>query len=582
MMRHALRGLAVVIAVAAILDPALQVERPQPIAVDLRVLDMDPRAEDVRRLVSDRLGDVIDLSGRRPPSHVVWIGNAIGDERRPQNTPVSVVLLPAPAPNVAVASVRQPSRAPIRQAVSIEAIYEASGVAGHTSVLFLRSDTVEVATVEHRWTSENDRFATRFRYVPPSAGVHRLVVGARPLAAERDTRDNQADVDVTVTNDALDVLVYEPRPSWNATFVRRALEADGRFRVASIARPSRSVYARNTSAPAATQLVADQLEPFDVVVVGAPDALRAGEVDALQRFARVRGGTIVFLADRRAAGSYASLLDSTTFDEVLLENPVKMVNDVAEELRASEFIIPRQPRVPSVTLATVAHGSSRIDAASVRPLGPGRIVYWGAADAWRFRGEGSSFARFWQSAIADLAVDAPAKLDLDVRPRIVAPGQEIDIRVAIRRTELREADGRLAIPAISARLVGSDGAAEAVRLWPSAEVGVFRGRVRTARAGKYDLHVTAAGISADAVVQVMDSSLHAPRGDGRALRVLASTTGGVVATDSDLGPLEQRLRSQAATREVRTVRPLRSMWWFTLFAVSLCAEWTLRRRGGLR
>ncbi len=47
--------------------------------------------------------------------------------------------------------------------------------------------------------------------------------------------------------------------------------------------------------------------PASVLIVGGPDALTASEVDLIERFVRVRGGTAVLLPERAPSGSATRL-----------------------------------------------------------------------------------------------------------------------------------------------------------------------------------------------------------------------------------------------------------------------------------
>jgi len=59
-------------------------------------------------------------------------------------------------------------------------------------------------------------------------------------------------------------------------------------------------------------------------------------------------------------------------------------------------------------------------------------------------------------------------------------------------------------------------------------------------------------------------------------------TGGVVVASSDLSPLVQHLLEIPRPSRRVAAHPMRSTWWMVAFAAALCAEWTLRRRRGLR
>src|SRR5207237_6844110 len=81
-----------------------------------------------------------------------------------------------------------------------------------------------------------------------------------------------------------------------STFVRRALEADRRFAVASRVVTSRNVSSAEGQAPS-TLADPSLLELYDVIVVGAPAALTPGDVSGLEQFLRRRGGAVLLLYD---------------------------------------------------------------------------------------------------------------------------------------------------------------------------------------------------------------------------------------------------------------------------------------------
>ena len=105
-----------------------------------------------------------------------------------------------------------------------------------------------------------------------------------------------ADVVVDVRRDPLRVEFYDPRPSWATTFVRRALEADARFQVATLSSTSRGISAQTGGA---VPLDDPRLDAFDVVIVGGLDRLSAADVRALDRYMRERGGAVVVVPDQR-------------------------------------------------------------------------------------------------------------------------------------------------------------------------------------------------------------------------------------------------------------------------------------------
>ncbi len=127
------------------------------------------------------------------------------------------------------------------------------------------------------------------------------------------------------------VVVHERRPSWGATFVRRALVDDPRMTVT--ARTDVAPQVSALAAPAADSLDDAQLDRARVVIVGAPDALTAADVQRLEHFVRRRGGSLVLVPDRPFSGAVTRLL-AQRWRERLTEGP-----EVAGPLRASEWLL---------------------------------------------------------------------------------------------------------------------------------------------------------------------------------------------------------------------------------------------------
>ena len=141
-------------------------------------------------------------------------------------------------------------------------------------------------------------------------------------------------------------MVFDARPSWTSTFVRRALEDDGRFSVDYRARvaPALTAGTRNASFDTAT------LDEMSAVIVGGPDALTSDDVTLLERYVRVRGGTVVLLPERRSAGASARLFQGP-WTEHLTAN-----SQPIGPLRASEIL--RMTNVPSAATVVARSGTA--------------------------------------------------------------------------------------------------------------------------------------------------------------------------------------------------------------------------------
>jgi hypothetical protein len=370
------------------------------------------------------------------------------------------------------------------------------------------------------------------------------------------------------------VLVYEGRPSFATTFVRRALEGDARFQAVSVSGISRglSVRAAADSAAPPERFQANALDRFDCIVVGGLDGLTAADVDALDRFARVRGGSVALVPDRLPSSrNVEALLPPGRLREMLLETQAALTMSAGlPRLDASELLMIDDRVAGDEVLA-----ASTAPVIVVSPHGDGRVLLSGALDAWRFRG--GDFDRFWRSTIAGLALAAPPPIDVRVSPALVVAGERVRIVATIRRNTFDQAAGDAS--AVAASVDGR----EPVRLWPDAARGVFSGTFAAPDGrGVHRVEVVtgatpAAAGSAPFVVRT--EVARALDTNGPPLSVLAAAHGGVDASPDRLSRLEDHLRASmvSPTTKVR-VRPMRSAWWMAPFVGFLTIGWWFARK----
>jgi hypothetical protein len=585
-----LRGAAIVTALVGLVDPAWTARRRAPVSIEVNAVGHPAAGDDVRRRLTASLSGEVTLDSDAEPAAVVLVGDARAMTSMTRDAvPISTVAFAPPAaPNVRIVAADDPDPVRVGWAATFHAAVEARGLAGRTSRIVLEERGAELGHLEHRWSRESEQFDVALRYTPPASGTSIVTLRVVPLDGETTTSDNAADLRLAVSGDRFRILVHEPRPSWNVTFVRRALEEDPSFDVSTLVQASKGLEVRAGTPPAG--LTTDALEPFDAVLVGAPEELRASELDALKAFARRRGGTVVLLPDRRPSGRYLDLIPSPQFDEVLVENPIELGSIAGAPLRATELAVHRAGVLGGEILASLDQGKGRRPVVLEWPDGAGRVLFSGAMDAWRFRAAADDgFGRFWRARVAEAAMAAPGRVEVTIRPGVPAPDEPVAIRARIRPTELEDAPGGVRTPSIRARLVGGDGSVQFVRLWPTAEQGVFDGRFQAPPAGRYDLQVdTATGVrprdlNVDTVVSVVAGARH-PSGDvagsAAAVRLIPATTGGVAVSTADLAPLERHLRSLSSGDVERTERPAHSVALVIAFTALLCAEWTIRRRRG--
>jgi hypothetical protein len=405
-------------------------------------------------------------------------------------------------------------------------------------------------------------------------------VRALPANGEVTSADNVCDVGLRVVNRPFRVLTWETRPSWSAAFVRRALEADPAFQVSSATRSSHGIDTRSGTPPAA--LTAGELASFDVAVIGAPEELSRRDVGALDGFVRDRGGAVVFLPDRAPSGAFRALLPAARFDEALLDRPSTITAAGGAAFQASEFAAPSDGQSGGDAIAVMTEAGKARPVVVSWPRGAGLVVFSGALDAWRFRGAaGSSFAKFWTSAVASLAAQSPPPLSVSVEPPFAAPGDRLRIHARYRATELMKAGAATRVPAVAAEVVSADGQATAVRLWPGSSAGEYEGTFAPPAAGHFEIRVSGdAGIVADVPLVVATGARS--RRLAPAPRWLSGATGGVAVDASNTAAVETFLRALPRPSAPVEVYLMRSPWWLLPFTVALCLEWGLRRRKGVR
>jgi hypothetical protein len=580
-----LRGIAIGMAIIAILNPACtrRSEVPLPVLVRSGSSEASDRAlaDRVRQRLAASMPGQLDVDSPEPPRAIVVTGDAIAIDDLPPEVPVSTVTAAAPtARNVGIHDV---SSSPVMLAgwtSSIVATVVATQVAGESSIIILEHEGIELGRVDHQWAADIETFEARFTLVPPTPGVRAMRIVAKPLDGEATAADNHADLRLMVEDRQLKVLVHEPRPSWATAFIRRVLEEEPLLDVAGLARPSRGVEVRAGSAP--ERLGFDSVTPFDVVVVGAPEDLHQEEIEVLERFARVRGGTFVLVPDRRPAGAYLKLIPAASFEERLLENPV-IAAGAGVNLRGSEFAVAVRPAPAVDVIASLKQSKGEEPVIMAWPMGAGRGMFAGVLDAWRHRDRAGEFAAFWRAHIASAGSASPRRVEASLIPGIASPGQRVTLHVRLRPTEFSSEQQSIELPTVSASLTHPDGSIEPIRLWASAQSGSFAGHFQTPREGKFIVKASAGPGVTHETALIVSNTTRAPGLDApQTVRLLSQTTGGIAVTEEDLARLEAHLAGLPLPSIDRSVHPARSTLWVTAFVLLLCAEWGVRRRGGRR
>lgn len=565
MIRMALRSIAILIAVAAVVDPAWSTSRPQRdrlIVVDLvdgtgETLLSSIRASLSNHEIESREGAQSELPCGPQDRCVIVADGSVGtqlpaDLRRP----VLIAVRPGGAANIAVRSVLA-SSAHASAAGMLRVQLQRVGDVPDTTIV-VRDGAAVVGTVTHKWGADSAA-AIDVPWWPIDAGARTLRVEAVAANGESATFDNVMDIGVSVETNPVRVLVFDARPSWNSTFVRRALEDDPRLAVEHRARIAPSLSAGTRSGV----LDAQTLENTPVAIVGDPDALTPADVALFDRYVRVRGGSLILLPERRITGGAARLLDGQ-WTEHLLPSP-----EAVGALRASELL--RATNLPLTTQVLAQSGGSSSIVAL--PRGHGRVIVSGAMDAWRFRD--AAFDDFWRSTIVE-AGEAGASLAIAFDSDLAPTGDRMPFTVHRRSFEARDA---LEITVTSQC---GDGERSSVRVWPSGDVNAFNGELQLTDAA-CELRATVGDRSATAHVSSSVSPARGAEGTLAELERSVIAAGGAVSEAGDTASLARQLASNVtATSQVVSIRPMNSLWWMFPFAGCLAVEWWLRRRDGLR
>ena len=569
-----LRVLSVMLATAGLIDPAIRLQRHVPAPVRLVADADDPDASAVAGRLRAALGGTVDFRLDKADGAIptVLIGDARDDAIGDGDGPLSVVSLEE-SPSLAIVDAPGTISLMPGSATRIPVTLHGVGLAGRTTAVVLEQDGVELARVDHAWKGEGSA-NVHLPYIAPVAGARRLTVRVEPAAAERRLRDNQADILAMTTDRPARVAVVETRPSWLAGLTRRALETNPDIRVSSLLRTSRGIESRAGDPPAFIQ--AQQLWPFDVVLVGGPEELQKNEVEALWQFAGRRGGTVILLPDKAPSGPYAQRLPGKSSEHLLNEPRILDPAGVLASEVLSMHPLPRGGRA----LAMLGPAPVIVS----WPVGDGRIVFSGALDAWRYRGDPKSrVGQFWRDELLSAALSAPPAVRIVVEPAVVRPGGSVRVKVRLRQTEW--ADGRgaeIALPAVEARVSDSSGTLETIRLWPDVEPGSFRGELVPAAPGIHTIRAETAQHAAAETTVLVDATAAPAPSRPAALEDVATVSGGVSVAASQLDPLVQHLSSVSRSSAAIAVHPFRSAWWTWVFSALLCGEWALRRRMGLR
>ena len=583
MMARLLRGIAILIALLAIFDPVITTERatrPQVAIVAATVEDSALARRTAEEL--DGSYDVV-IGPFTGASASVIVGRILPEHVNDLASPVFAVLDDRTDGAVTIEAIHAPRRASLESRVPVRIIARVRNGGGRRVTVSLLAGAVTAESVTQDITTDDVRLDLPLSFIPTDTGVAALRVSATIDGGEGTLADIAVEIDLTRDR----VLFYDPRPSWMSTFVRRVVEQDTRFEVSSRTITSRDISTDIGQPPSLGD--DDAIAPFDVIVVGAPEALRESDVRDLDTFMRRRGGSVILLLDRRVDGPHDRLTGVTAWRLARHDGGVSIDPRGSDSsgLRASEIT---WPAALPANARSVAHtGASPSPAEPVvweTAVGAGRLIVSGALDAWRFRDAAiSGFDVFWTRTLAGAAAAAPAEIDVRLEQPVLSPGSTTEVIVTLREISLEPpAIGETVRVAIAATLESAR-ASDSLRLWPGGPVGTLRGVIRAPNeAGVYRVVISGSErhSSGSAPLLVMNDARAPAPEEPEFVAMWASAHGGSVVPATEMETLPDRLAAALAAESRRVSwHPMRSGWWIIPFALALGTEWWWRRRRGL-
>ena len=548
----AARWLAILIGLLGALDPAVMSMRATRADVALVALNKSDSA--LGRQVADRLDKRFSVV-RGPwdnAAATVVVGSTLPD-RMPSGTVFGVR---EARPRYTVPYPTYLTSFDVPRSVTAEARFPVS-VGWAYGRIELRANGVVVDTASADLSGGGRTF-----YVTPTA-VGPLVISTTVTEGSRSVT---AEALTNVVDRRSAVLFFDRRPSWMSTFVRRSLEQDRRFAVASRVVTSRNV-STDAGQPPSTLDDPSLLELYDVIVVGAPGSLTAADVAGLEAFLRRRGGAVVMLYDETpAAGAHDRLTGVTRWTTATSQAPVAArATDDTLALRFTESAWPSALPATAEQRATTKVNAAQRPIVWTNALGAGQVIVSGALDAWKFRDRSTSgFDEFWRATIARAASEAQDAVAIEVGPNLLEPGERTVVRVTLRDT--------LAKPAVMLDSTRLD-------VWPGERAGEFVARVPAPAIGEHWVRATAAGARAEAPVVVREKVQRLERNDWATIQTLATATGGMTGT---LDQVESAVRAKVGSEQrMEKWWPMRTGWWIVPLALLLGFEWFVRRRAGL-
>jgi hypothetical protein len=595
------RVAAILMAIAAVIDPTVRSLRtPRPV-ISVVATNAWRDSTEISRVVGQLDNTFSVVRGAFPSAAgTVIVGNVLPPWADLLASPVVAVAPTSRPREVTIRRIEAPAVATTDARVTIAATIathrQSPAKEGRPDSVVVELVHDQVVVSRHVAPVHTDSvYSVPLHVVPVQAAPMVLRLQAYPVGAPDTT---QSDLMVDVRSTKHSVLFFDRRPSWMSTFVRRALERDPRFVVSSRVITSSNVSRETGNTPPGLDEVA-RASQYDVVVIGAPDALTRADVNGVQTLLASRGAGVVVLPDHAAVGLLGNLLGFEKWNTPVLRTPVDIVPTPGslaahDSLRLRGMAIGVPATLPAGAEAIASIGTTPQQVVVWRlPVGHGTLAVSGAFDAWRYRdATQSTFDAAWRDIINDVANRRQKAMDVRVAPALVTPGTPVHLTVHVRDPLARAGDALLvsvqprafdtASPP-SAPLADTSEKTVIVThagVTSDQHVAVWRAPVQP---GVYDVQVSYDGDTVQTAVVVADHVAHDSEDDPAFMSAWTASRGGRFLVGAERDSLVEVLRrTVTATPQLVSWHPMRSPWMIVPFSLLLSCEWWTRRRRGQR
>jgi uncharacterized membrane protein len=478
---------------------------------------------------------------------------------------------------------------------------------------------------------------TVFTVSPPRDVPAVYTVEIPTASTEAVLENNRRAVIVEPTGRRRRILVIEGAPGFEHSFLKRALALDAGLELDSVVRKGRdarggATYFVQAAEARAPRLAAgfpqerEALYEYDALVIAnmEGDALSRAQLQMVADFVDVRGGGLLMLGAksfvqqgfagtpledlvplrltdrgggvvRAAARPDARYAVSLTADGAA--HPVMQLApdgaDPSDRWAALPALSNASPlgmlRPGAQALAVVRTPDGSRPLVAVQQYGKGRSMVFTGEASWRWRmrmpSDDRSYERFWRQAVRWVAAGARDRVSITT-PGIIAPGDAAAVSVDARNATFAAVNDAK----VTLTVTEPDGTERDVSA-PLADPqsGRYAADVRFDAPGIYRLSAAAqngtAALTGERWVLVggADLEMANPRLNEQVLQRIAEASGGRYLPADSVARLPPLLAAmQSAPAAPRLQELWHTPWLFAALTVLLAAEWTLRRRWGLR